>query len=198
MFVAEPSGGEAGVLGGAEDGDGRAVQGGEGKLAIIWGEEPETARAALATDIGGKAAEKIEVTVAGEEAGVEGETGFLAIAEAAIDVWEGAFDEVLEIDPIGGVVGFGIGGEDHVPGGADEVCLGAKTLEEEDIEIAGIEVEAFGEFGASGFELGGFDGEDEVAAFFGGKEQAIFEMIGFEDCGIGESGWVNWVAGEMA
>ena len=46
--------------------------------------------------------------------------------------------------------------------------------------------------------MGGFDGEDEVAAFLGGKEQAIFEMIGFEDCGIGESGWVNWVAGEMA
>ena len=46
--------------------------------------------------------------------------------------------------------------------------------------------------------LGGFDGEDEVAAFLGGKEQAIFEMGGFEDFGIGESGWVNWVAGEMA
>ena len=105
---------------------------------------------------------------------------------------------MLEIDPIGGVVGFGIGDEDHFPIGADEICLGAKTLEEEDIGIAGIEVEAFGEFGASGFELGGFDGEDEVAAFFGGKEQAIFEMIGFEDCGIGESGWLNWVAGEMA
>ena len=46
--------------------------------------------------------------------------------------------------------------------------------------------------------MGGFDGEDEVAAFLGGKEQAIFEMGGFEDFGIGESGWVNWVAGEMA
>ncbi|MCX6977969.1 MAG: hypothetical protein NTX04_08535 [Verrucomicrobia bacterium] len=56
----------------------------------------------MATDIGGEVAEKIEVAVAGEEAEVKGETGCLAIAEAAIDVWEGAFDEVLEIGPNGG------------------------------------------------------------------------------------------------
>jgi len=102
VFVAEPSGGEASVLGGAEDGDGGAVQGGEGKLAIIWGEEPEATRAAVATEIGGEAAEEIEVAVAGEEAEVEGETGCWAFAEVALDVWEGAFDEVLEIGPIGG------------------------------------------------------------------------------------------------
>ena len=84
---------------------------------------------------------------------MQGEAGLLPGAQTALDAGQRTLDEPLEICPIGGVVRLGIGRKHHVPTRTDALGFGAQAFEEESVEVAGIEVEAGGEFGAGAFEV---------------------------------------------
>ena len=186
------------MLGGVGEGNRGAVERGEGVLAVVRRKHPEATGAASATDIGGERGNEVHVAVAREEAGMGGEAGLAGGAQPAFDGRESALDESLQVGPVGGVVGLGIGGEHDVPARAQAVGFGAEVFKEEVVEVAGVEIEAGGEFVAGTFELGGFDGEDEVAAFSDGIAEAVFDGGSLDNLGVVERGGLKCVTRELS
>jgi hypothetical protein len=108
----------AGVLRGAEDGKGLAVEDGELGLLVGGDEEPGSARGSRAGVAVAEAVEEVEPLVSDEEARPGEEERARGGVEALLDFREGEADEGTEVRPVGGTGRGGVGFEDDGPVGA--------------------------------------------------------------------------------
>jgi len=96
-----------------------------------------------AADVGDDAAEQVHLVIAGEQPRVDDERGAIRRAQVLGDIRQAAFDQDLEVLPIGGIVGRGrVGFQNDTPIRAGGSGLAFHQVDEEPVEIADVDVEA--------------------------------------------------------
>lgn len=103
------------MLVGVRDRNRDAVDRRQSQGVVGGSQHPEATRAASPTNVGSEAGDEVHVAVAGQQPRMHGQTGLTDTAEALLHLGQGALDEVLQVLPVGGVTGRGVGGENDFP-----------------------------------------------------------------------------------